>query len=249
MGYRSLSCGRPAAEQRYILAMLRVFAQLPPERREAVRALIACLAETPEEGRRFSACSCSRKRSEAGSRGAGVSPRKLSRLRKKFLEQMPCEYERRVRMKDKTALTARQKRFVEEYLACGDGPEAAIAAGYSPATAEERARELLRDPAVQRCRRESEQRLFDAMGVSSAWIGRRLVEIVDRCMQATPHLTRNPETKQREPDGIWEFDPAGAMRALHELDEHLRALREEEAEDGALSLEEWLAQQEGASAL
>ena len=48
-------------------------------------------------------------------------------------------------MKDKTALTARQKRFVEEYLACGDGPEAAIAAGYSPATAEERARELLRD--------------------------------------------------------------------------------------------------------
>ena len=98
-------------------------------------------------------------------------------------------------------------------------------------------------------RRESEQRLFDAMGVSSAWIGRRLVEIVDRCMQATPHLTRNPETKQREPDGIWEFDPAGAMRALHELDEHLRALREEKMEDGALSLEEWLARQEGASAL
>ena len=87
------------------------------------------------------------------------------------------------------------------------------------------------------------------MGVSSAWIGRRLVEIVDRCMQATPHLTRNPETKQREPDGIWEFDPAGAMRALHELDEHLRALREEETEDGVLSLEEWLARQEGASAL
>ena len=36
-------------------------------------------------------------------------------------------------MKDKTALTARQRRFVEEYLACGDGPEAAIAAGYDEA--------------------------------------------------------------------------------------------------------------------
>ncbi len=153
-------------------------------------------------------------------------------------------------MKDKTALTARQKRFVEEYLAGGDAAEAAIAAGYSPAAAEERARGLLRDPAIQRYRRETEQRLFDAMGVSSAWIGRRLVEIVDRCMQATPHLTRNPETKQREPDGTWEFDPAGAMRALHELDEHLRSLREEEAaEGGALSFEEWLARQEGASAL
>ena len=83
MGYRSLSCGRPAAEQRYILAMLRVFAQLPPERREAVRALIACLAETPEEGRALLAAF------EAAAGAAGVSPRKLSRLRKKFLEQMP----------------------------------------------------------------------------------------------------------------------------------------------------------------
>ena len=83
MGYRSLSCGRPSAEQRYILAMLRVFAQLPPERREAVRALIACLAETPEEGR------VQQKTLEAAAGAAGVSPRKLSRLRKKFLEQMP----------------------------------------------------------------------------------------------------------------------------------------------------------------
>ena len=40
------------------------------------------------------------------------------------------------------------------------------------------------------------------------------------------------------------------MRALHELDEHLRSLREEEAaEGGALSFEEWLARQEGASGL
>lgn len=85
MGYRSLSCGRPAAEQRYILAMLRVFAQLPPERREAVRALITCLAETPEEGRALFGVLVQQKTLEA----AGVSPRKLSRLRKKFLEQMP----------------------------------------------------------------------------------------------------------------------------------------------------------------
>ena len=75
MGYRSLSCGRPAAEQRYILAMLRVFAQLPPERREAVRALIGVLVQ--------------QKTLEAAAGAAGVSPRKLSRLRKKFLEQMP----------------------------------------------------------------------------------------------------------------------------------------------------------------
>lgn len=74
---------------RYILAMLRVFAQLPPERREAVRALIACLAETPEEGRALFGVLVQQKTLEAAARAAGVSPRKLSRLRKKFLEQMP----------------------------------------------------------------------------------------------------------------------------------------------------------------
>lgn len=148
-------------------------------------------------------------------------------------------------MKEKQTLNPRQKRFVEEYLLCGDAAEAATAAGYSSASALATGEKLLQNPQVQRYRRELEQRLFDQMGISEAWIGRRLVEIVDRCMQAVPHYARNPETKQREPDGTWEFDPSGAMRALHELDEHLRGLRQdpEEEENSALSLEEWLARQ------
>ena len=47
MGYRSGTCGRTAAEERYIQATLDVFAQLPPERKEAVRAVIARTALTP----------------------------------------------------------------------------------------------------------------------------------------------------------------------------------------------------------
>lgn len=147
----------------------------------------------------------------------------------------------------KEGLNPRQKRFVEEYLACGDAAEAAVLAGYSSNSAAAQGERLLRTPAVQRYRREVEQRMFEAMGVSSAWIGRRLVEIVDRCMQATPHLSRNPDTKQREPDGVWEFDPAGAMRALHELDEHIRALRTEDEDQDAervQSFEDWLEGQE-----
>ena len=50
MGNRVGSCGRTAAEIRYIQASLELFAQLPPERREAVRATIARVAATPEEG-------------------------------------------------------------------------------------------------------------------------------------------------------------------------------------------------------
>ena len=147
-------------------------------------------------------------------------------------------------------LNQRQKRFVEEYLVCGDVREAALAAGYSPASAAAQGERLLRTPEVQRYRREAEQRMFEAIGVSSAWIGRRLVEIVDRCMQATPHMARNPETKQREPDGTWEFDPAGAMRALHELDEHIRALRQDQdGDEQPRTFEDWLAEQNGKSQL
>ena len=144
-------------------------------------------------------------------------------------------------------LNPRQRQFVDEYLLCGDGAQAAVAAGYSPRGAEKQARRLLADPAVQAYRREAEQRLFDALGVSSAWIGRRLVEIVDRCMQAVPHMSRNPETKQREPDGVWEFDPGGALRALHELAGYMHALegQEDAPETPGYTIEDWLAEQEG----
>ena len=148
-------------------------------------------------------------------------------------------------MKEKNSLSLRERRFTEEYLLCGDASEAAEAAGFAPSRGEE----LLRRPEIQRYRREYEQRLFDAMGISSAWIGRRLVEIAERCMQATPHMARNPETKQREPDGTWEFDPTGAMRALHELQEHMQSLREESDTESGGSFEDWLARQEGESAL
>ena len=105
-------------------------------------------------------------------------------------------------------------------------------------------------PAVQAYRREAEQRLYEAIGVTPAWIGRRLVEIADRCMQAVPHYARNPETKQREPDGTWEFDPGGALRALHELAGFIRGQEEPEEDAGETpSFESWLAGQEGESRL
>ena len=151
---------------------------------------------------------------------------------------------------DKRGLDPRRRRFAEEYIVCGDAEEAALSAGYSARNAAAQGERLLMDPAVQAYRRELEQRLFEALGVTSAWIGRRLVEIVDRCMQATPHYSRNPDTKQREPDGVWEFDPGGALRALHELDEHIRALQSDaDGADEPRSFEDWLAAQDGSGRL
>ena len=65
-----------------------------------------------------------------------------------------------------------------------------------------------------------------------------------------PHYARNPETKQREPDGTWEFDPGGALRALHELAGFIRGQEEPEEDAGETpSFESWLAGQEGESRL
>ena len=147
-------------------------------------------------------------------------------------------------------LNPKQKKFVEEYLRIGSGKDAAVAAGYSPKSAESQASRLLAMPEVQEYRREREQKLFDELGITQAWIGRRLVEIVDRCMQKTPVLEWNSATRQKEPSGEWQFDQTGATKALHELFVQLGfAKGEEETKEQRQSFEDWLAEQEQGSGL
>lgn len=148
-------------------------------------------------------------------------------------------------MKEKTSLTAQQKRFVEEYLKTGNATEAAISAGYSAKSAASRASKLLETPAVQEYRRQLEKKLFDEMGISKAWIGRRLAEIVDRCMQKTPVLEWNHATRQKEPTGTWEYDANGAIRALAELSRHMDFA--EETQTAAETIEDWLKKQGGSA--
>lgn len=147
-------------------------------------------------------------------------------------------------------LTVRQKRFVEEYLRLGIGKEAAINAGYSPRSAEQQASRLLATPEVQAYRRELEKRLFDELGISEAWIGRRLVEIVDRSMQAVPHLSWDPDERRKVPDGDWIFDGANAIKALHELAVQVGYTKgETETTEQRRSFEDWLAEQNRTSRL
>lgn len=89
MGYRIGPCGRTAAELRYIQALLDVFAQLPPERQETVRKMIACVAATPEEGMALFRVLVQKKTLSATADATGVSPRRLARLRLDFFAHMP----------------------------------------------------------------------------------------------------------------------------------------------------------------
>jgi len=148
------------------------------------------------------------------------------------------------------ALTVRQKKFVEEYLRTGIGKQAAIAAGYSKRSAEQQASRLLSMPEVQAYRRELEKKLFDELGISEAWIGRRLVEIVDRSMTAVPHMSWDPDERKKVQDGDWIFDAGNAIKALHELAIQMGfAKGEEETQEQRRSFEDWLAEQNRTSRL
>lgn len=148
------------------------------------------------------------------------------------------------------ALTVRQKKFVQEYLRLGIGKEAAINAGYSPRSAEQQASRMLAMPEVQAYRRELEQKLFDEMGISEAWIGRRLVEIVDRSMTAVPHMVWDPDERKKVHDGDWVFDAGNAIKALHELAVQVGyAKGETETTEQRKSFEDWLAEQNRTSRL
>ena len=89
MGYRGGTCGRTAAEERYIQATLDVFAQLPPERKEAVRAVIARTARTPEEGVVLFRILVQHKTLSATAAATNIPVRRLSQLRKAFFALMP----------------------------------------------------------------------------------------------------------------------------------------------------------------
>ena len=72
---------------------LEVDGAVPREENSAAlsqeEAAVQSTAETPEEGRALFGVLVQQKTLEAAAGAAGISPRKLSRLRKKFLEQMP----------------------------------------------------------------------------------------------------------------------------------------------------------------
>lgn len=140
-------------------------------------------------------------------------------------------------------ITPRQKKFVQEYLRSGDATDAAIAAGYSARSAASRASKLLETQGVIEYRRKLEKKLFDEMGISKEWIGRRLVEVVESCMEKVPSYRWNPETRKDERCGEKLLDANGAIRALHELTEHMDFA--EGGQSAAESIEDWLARQEG----
>jgi len=102
----------------------------------------------------------------------------------------------------KPRLTERQKRFIEEYLVDGIGAHAAVRAGYSAATAKNKASTLLALPHVRdallTAMRAREKTVTEKAAIDAAWVLRELADLWRVDVRAI-------------------FRPDGQLRPIHEL--------------------------------
>jgi phage terminase small subunit len=113
-------------------------------------------------------------------------------------------------------LTGKQAAFVQEYLVDLNATGAARRAGYSPNGAEVAGHRLLRNVKVAARIDQALQERVERTEVTADWVISKLVENVERAMQAKPVADR-----QGNPKGEFRYDGAVANQALRHLGQHL----------------------------
>ena len=118
-------------------------------------------------------------------------------------------------------LDDREEAFAREWLKDMNGTQAAIRAKYKPGknntSAAVQASRLLRDPRIQAYRAALIRESVEDMAISQEAVVLKLLEIYQRCMQATPVLMWDTEKQEWVNSGEWRFDARGAAKALEQL--------------------------------
>jgi len=131
----------------------------------------------------------------------------------------------------KKKLTAKQMKFVLEYMIDLNATQAAIRAGYSEKSAAVQGWENLRKPQIQKELTKRINRLSIKSEISAESVLKRLNEVADRCLQAVEVYDRDGN-----PTGEYFFDASGANRALELLGKHLRLFIERQEVTMTLTL-------------
>lgn len=113
-------------------------------------------------------------------------------------------------------LTDKQAAFVREYLVDLCATQAAIRAGYSGKTAGAIGRENLQKPLIAAAITSATVKRTERTEVTQDWVISRLVENVERSMQADPVLDRKGNRT-----GEYTYGGSVANRALELLGKHL----------------------------
>ncbi len=122
-------------------------------------------------------------------------------------------------------LTARQERFVDEYLVDLNAKQAAIRAGYSPKSAHVEGSRLLTNAKVAAAIAVAKQERSEETKIDAEYVLRKLHQVVERCLQEVrPALHAKTRQPMKDKDGntLYTFNAAGANQALALLGKHVQ---------------------------
>lgn len=121
------------------------------------------------------------------------------------------------------SLTAKQQRFVEEYLIDLNATQAAIRAGYSADTAAEMGYENLRKPQIAEAVTAAKRERSERTQIDADYVLRQAVKLHERCMQEVDPVLDRRGQQIRDDLGnpLFEFNASGAAKALELVGKHV----------------------------
>jgi len=144
-------------------------------------------------------------------------------------------------------LTEKQEKFCLKYFETGNGLRSVLDAGYDQTdhAAGVTANRLLKNPLVQARLSQLRQKQEARTEISVDYVINNLKEVVERCMQRAPVMTRKGDQvvqlKDEEGRDVWRFDANGANGALQMLGKHLKMFTEKVEHSGKITLEDLVA--------
>lgn len=146
-------------------------------------------------------------------------------------------------------VSKRAKKFIGYFEETGDPALSALYAGYTEdkAKAEDIGVRLLRNPKIAAYRRLRTLDLYERRGLTPEAVILRIDDFYLRSLKDAPHMSRNKETREMEPDGTWTYDSKDAFNALKLLGNVFGIFaRKTDAADGAgETIEEFLGRMGG----
>lgn len=119
------------------------------------------------------------------------------------------------------ALTPKQELFVKEYLVDLNGKQAAIRAGYAPASAEVHASRMLSNAKVQEAVQQAMDKRAQKVEITAEYVLTTIKNTIERCSQAEPVLDRDGN-----PTGEYKFDSNAVLKGAELLGKHLKLFTE-----------------------
>lgn len=128
-------------------------------------------------------------------------------------------------------LTAKERRFVEEFLVDLNATQAAIRAGYSEKTANQQATQIMARPRVQEAIAAARAAQAKRTQIDADYVLRQAVKLHERCMQEIKPYTDRKGEQIYDEDGnaLFVFNANGAAKALELIGKHVgvQAFREQ----------------------